>query len=158
MRPDWQEFSDHELRVREILEEAGWSVTPFGRITFGKAVNDELDVTRLEEPVRFLPDFLAVKGGVVMAVDPKGTTERRADSPNWVIAEPALQAMYDFSLAMHIKCYVVWSDYSVSTVKWLEESAKGIRSLRPPADPTRRTPFWLYPKDLTPSQPISVIL
>lgn len=145
--PDWKLYDSVESEVKGKLGDLGWTLTRFGRLTFTDEFNTALDRLPIGTPLRFMPDYMAIRDGVVLAVEVKGVTGGRASSPNYAMPEPCLLNLYRFTVALGIDGIVVWHDGRVSWADDLARAARGLKA-RGPVD-GKRTAYFLFPKDTT---------
>ena len=140
--------------MADQLTANGWTVTPFGRITFTGEFNTRLDQKRKIERLRFLPDFVGLHDARTALIDVKSATPRNRDSPNYAIADVSLDVLHVVATVLNVDGLVIWPDGLVSTTRWLTGPGQAVRTALPPVR-DRVTPFYLYPKAEVPAVPIS---
>lgn len=126
-----------EQTVAARLETLGWSVAPFGQDRFGDEIVLALKARRPPALLRWLPDFIAARGGKVALVESKsGTTWAQTGRHDVEIS--ALAAYSAIESVFGVPVIIVWPDFTctfaqdVQPIKWHLEPAAWTRGSKTP--------------------------
>lgn len=143
-----------EEAVTRGLQRIGWKACRYGQGMLTDEVRDAL--RRIDTPIRWHPDVIAIRGDVAYFVDAKAGRE---DTPNHSIERSSLAAFHDWYMHSRIPVVIVWRDTLIEpngqrsrtghcafTWELLADEAP----LRPMAyvGEGSGTPGWLWPKDM----------
>jgi len=123
----------HEDAVALALERLGYTVTHFGQGQLSEAAREVLKAH--DNPIRWMPDLLAVNLRHAVMVDAKFTAGR-----NYAIQTKAHEAHYSMAIALGTPVVYVWGDMHANT--WYQVDQYADQYLGTPANGSG-TPFKL---------------
>lgn len=131
----------HEQSTAQRLRAYRWEVCDFGQGQLTAPMRDAL--RRINTPLRWMPDLLAVRETKVALIDAKA--EQNKDTPNFSLEKSSHSAHIRWWVTFGIPLVYVWDDFRCNYITDLGEEHlhQGAWLGRGSG-----TPFWLIPKTI----------
>jgi len=107
----------HESAVKERLEAYGWTVQAWGQGLITEEIRAAMYAKYPPVLWRWIPDLIAVRGRVVVLIDPKSS--ERLDTPNFSIEQSALIA-HQIMANLGLLIVYVFADFTCNSVQHLQ--------------------------------------